>query len=44
MPVRKVKSGYKWGSSGKVYKKRSDAVKQGAAIKISQKKRRKRGK
>ena len=42
MPVRKVKGGYRYGSKGKVYKKRSDAVKQGRAIKISQKKRGKR--
>ena len=39
MPVRKVKGGYKYGTKGKVYKRRSDAVKQGAAIAISQKKR-----
>jgi hypothetical protein len=36
MPVRKVKGGYQFGSKGKVYKKRSDAVKQGRAIKASQ--------
>jgi hypothetical protein len=41
MPVRKVKGGYKYGSKGKVYKRRQDAVKQGIAIKISQKKRKK---
>lgn len=41
MPVRKVKGGYKYGSKGKVYKRREDAVKQGQAIKISQKKRKK---
>ena len=39
MPVRKVKGGYQYGKTGKVYKKRSDAVKQGQAIKISQKER-----
>jgi len=39
MPVKKVKGGYQYGSKGKVYKKRSDAVKQGQAIAISQKKR-----
>ena len=32
MPVRKVKGGYQWGESGKIYKKRSDAEKQGRAI------------
>ena len=39
MPVHKVKGGYRYGKTGKVYKKRSDAVKQGQAIKIAQKKR-----
>ena len=32
VPVRKVKGGYRWGSSGKVYKKKSGAEKQGRAI------------
>ena len=40
MPVKKSGSGYKFGNKGKTYKKRSDAVKQGRAIKASQKKRR----
>ncbi len=31
MPVRKVKGGYKWGKSGKVYKSKADAEKQGRA-------------
>lgn len=39
MPIKKVKGGYKFGSKGKVYKSRKKAVKQGRAIKISQKKR-----
>ena len=38
MPVEKVKGGYRWGTKGKVYKKRSDAEKQGRAIKANQKK------
>lgn len=38
MPVRKVKGGYKFGKSGKVYKSRAKAVKQGQAIAISKKK------
>ena len=38
MPVKTVKGGYKYGSKGKVYKKRSDAEKQGRAIKANQKK------
>lgn len=37
MPVKKVKSGYKYGSKGKVYKQRSKAVKHGKAIKASEK-------
>jgi len=32
MPVIKTKSGYKWGKSGKVYKRKSDAEKQARAI------------
>lgn len=36
MPVRKVKGGYQFGTKGKVYPTRIQAVKQGAAIKISQ--------
>ena len=35
MPVRKVKGGYKWGSSGKVYKTKAAAEKQGKAINAS---------
>ena len=31
MPVRKVPGGYRWGSSGKVYKTRAAAAKQGRA-------------
>ena len=31
MPVRKVKGGYKWGSRGKVYKRKADAERQGRA-------------
>lgn len=32
MPVRKVKGGYRWGSSGKVYRTREAAARQGRAI------------
>lgn len=39
MPIRKVKGGYKWGRTGKVYKSRKKALKQGRAIAISKKKR-----
>lgn len=31
MPVKKVKGGYKWGSSGKVYKSKKKAAAQGRA-------------
>lgn len=42
MPVHKVKGGYKYGKTGKVYKSKAKAVKQGRAIKASQAKRRKK--
>lgn len=32
MPVQKVKGGYRWGNSGKVYKTKKEAEKQGRAI------------
>jgi hypothetical protein len=32
VPVRKVKGGYRWGNSGKIYKRKADAEKQGRAI------------
>lgn len=32
MPVRKVKGGWKWGSSGKTYPTKAEAEKQGRAI------------
>lgn len=38
MPIKKVKGGYKWGESGKVYKKKEDALKQGRAIEANKKK------
>lgn len=45
MPVRKVKGGYKWGKSGKTYRTRKEAERQGRAIYASgYKKRKKRGK
>jgi hypothetical protein len=31
MPVEEVEGGYRWGKTGKVYKRRIDAVKQGQA-------------
>jgi hypothetical protein len=38
MPVRKVKGGYRWGSTGKIYSSKSKAIKQGQAIKANQNK------
>ena len=32
MPVRKVKGGYRWGKSGKIYKSKAEAEQQGRAI------------
>lgn len=32
MPVRKVKGGWQWGKSGKIYKTRKEAERQGRAI------------
>jgi len=43
MPVRKVKSGYKWGKSGKTYRTKKEAEKQGRAIYASGYKKKKRG-
>ena len=42
MPIIKTSGGYKYGKSGKVYKKREDAERQGRAIKASQAKRKKK--
>lgn len=36
MPVKKVKSGYRYGKTGKVYKSKAKAEKQGRAIRASQ--------
>ena len=36
MPVRKVKGGYQWGTTGKVYPTKEQAERQGRAIKASQ--------
>lgn len=38
MPVKKVKGGYKWGTKGKVYKTKKQALRQGRAIKARQSK------
>lgn len=42
MPVRKVKGGYRWGKTGKVYKSKAAAEKQGRAIRASQAEKKKR--
>lgn len=44
MPVRKVKGGYQYGESGKIYKSKEDAEKQGKAIRASQAKKKKKEK
>lgn len=44
MPVRKVVGGYRYGKTGKVYKRRIDAERQGAAIRASQERQRKKKK
>jgi hypothetical protein len=46
MPVHKVKGGYRWGSSGKVYRgkdAKAKAAKQGRAIKAAQARRKGNG-
>lgn len=35
MPVRRVSGGYRWGKSGRVYKTRAAAERQGRAIRAS---------
>ena len=35
VPVRRVKGGYRWGKSGKIYKTRKAAERQGRAIDAS---------
>lgn len=42
MPVKKVKGGYRYGTTGKVYPTRAQAEKQGQAIRISQAKQKKK--
>ena len=43
MPVKKVPGGYRWGDKGKVYKRKSDAERQGRAIRAHQARAKKRG-
>lgn len=42
MPVMKVKGGYRWGRSGKVYPTKTQAEKQGRAVRASGYKKKKR--
>lgn len=35
MPVMKVPGGYRWGSTGKIYKTRAGAARQGAAARAA---------
>lgn len=42
MPVRKVKGGYRYGKTGKVYKSKAKAARQGMAIKASQNRKKKK--
>jgi len=44
MPVRKVRGGYRWGSSGKIYKTKAAAERQGRAVYASGYKKKKKGK
>ena len=44
MPVRRVKGGYKWGKSGKVYSTRAAAERQGRAVQMAMKKKGKKKK
>jgi hypothetical protein len=37
MPARKVKGGWRWGTKGKVYKTRQEAIQQGIAIRMNKK-------
>lgn len=41
MPIHKTKKGWKYGSTGKVYKKREDALKQMRAIQANKKRKKK---
>jgi hypothetical protein len=39
MPVRKVKGGWRWGKTGKVYPSKAQAERQGQAIRAAQRRR-----
>lgn len=42
MPVHKVPGGYKWGKTGKVYKRKEDAEKQSRAIEAERERKKRR--
>lgn len=42
MPTRKVRGGYRYGSSGKIYKTKAQADRQGRAIEASKARRKKK--
>jgi hypothetical protein len=44
MPTRKVKGGFRWGKTGKVFRTKTAADRQGRAIRASQARRKKAGK
>lgn len=44
MPVRRVRGGYRWGTSGKIYRTREAAETQGRAISMAMKKKKKKTK
>ena len=43
MPVRAVRGGYRWGTTGRIYKTKSAAERQGRAIQMAMKKKKKKG-
>ena len=43
MPVKRVRGGYRYGTTGKVYKTKAQAERQGRAIKANQARAKKRG-
>lgn len=42
MPIIRTKKGYKWGTTGKVYPTKKEAIRQARAIEASKNKRRKK--
>lgn len=41
MPVRRVRGGYRWGTTGKIYRTKGAAQRQGRAIEMAKMKKRK---